>query len=171
MHMLVVAASTTTQEQNASGLVGLGPNSGSRVYSELGSNAGDAIVDRIFRQNTSSPNFITALLGRSDDPDHPYPGSFSVGEVISGYENVTSQPKLPVTSVSNDNSSVQHWQVLLDSDGIIGPNGKPIKISTQVSSTSDKTQLTAVFDTGYSLPQVPKYVSGSFACLAEHDNH
>lgn len=125
----------------------------------MGNGAGDAIVDRIFRQNTSSPNFITALLGRSDDPDHPFPGSFSVGEVIAGYENVTNQPKLSVTSVTKGNSGNQHWQVLIDPDGIIGPDGKPIDgYDSKVSTTKDKNQLTAIFDTGFSLPQVPKYV-------------
>ena len=136
------------------------------MHSAMGNGAGDAIVDRIFRQNTSSPNFITALLGRSDDPDHPFPGSFSVGEVIAGYENVTSQPKLNVTSVSKSASGGQHWQVLIDPDGILGPDGKPIDIyDSKVSSTKDKNQLTAIFDTGFSLPQVPKYVVVNLSSL------
>lgn len=130
--------------------------------------AGDAIVDRIFRQNTSSPNFITALLGRSDDPDHPFPGSFSIGEIVAGYENVTTQPKLNVTSVTKGNSGSQHWQVLVDPDGILGPDGKPINsYNSKVSSTADKTQLTAIFDTGFSLPQVPKYVRRFSASCAD----
>ena len=54
--------------------------------------------------------------------------------------------------------TAQHWQTLLDADGIIGPNGKVVDVTTGVSSTSNDKQLTVVFDTGYSLPQVPRYV-------------
>ena len=48
------------------GLIGLGPNSGSNVYVELGSDKGMAVLDSIFTQNTSTPNYITVLLGRLD---------------------------------------------------------------------------------------------------------
>lgn len=46
--------------------VGLGPNSGSNIYETVGSTVGAAVADRIFLQNTSTPNFVTVLLGRSD---------------------------------------------------------------------------------------------------------
>ena len=50
----------------------------------------------------------------------------------------------------------QHLQILLDPDGIIGPDGLPIPITSSVQQTKDKKQLTAVLDSGFSLPQLPQ---------------
>jgi hypothetical protein len=61
--------------------------------------AGAAPVDRIFRSNTSTPNYITALLGRYDDPTDTYPGDITVSEVVPGFEDVLNQPKLNCTEV------------------------------------------------------------------------
>lgn len=113
------------------------------------------MLDRIFRSNMSTPNFITILLGRSEDPTDPWPGDVTIGEILNDFENVTSQPKLAVTEVKTGNG--QHWQALLDPNGVIGPDGQPIKVSSKVKN-SDKTRLNAVFDTGFSLSQVPKSV-------------
>ena len=55
-----------------SGLIGLGPAVGSNILSTLGSDAGSPPLDMIFGQNTSTPNFLTILLDRSDDPDEVY---------------------------------------------------------------------------------------------------
>lgn len=145
------------------------------------------MLDRIFKQNTSTPNYITVLLGRSDDPSESPTGDITVGEIIPGYEAVTSQPQLDVSVLSSQNAVNQHWQILLDSDGIVGPAGNNVidefNIQTAVSSTSNKKQLTVSFpphqfvdrsspprvvqvviDTGYSLPQVPSYVHPT-SCL------
>jgi len=115
-------------------------------------------LDNIFTQNTSSPNFITVLLGRSDEPENPFPGDLTVGETLPQYSNVTSQPKLPVTSNPSDDTGNQHWQVLLDAQGAF-IDGVNIPMTTVVQSTSNVNQATAVFDSGFSLPQVPKSVS------------
>ncbi|KAI0696265.1 acid protease [Cytidiella melzeri] len=141
------------------GLIGLGPNFGSQVHDALNNASGDTALDNIFRQNTTTPNFLSILLQRDDDPAGVFPGELTIGEVIPGFENVTSQPKLNVTQVSTNERGNQHWQVLLDNDGVIGPDGKVIDIDTGVKSTSSKGQLTVVFDSGFSLPQVPKSVS------------
>lgn len=138
------------------GLIGLGPNYGSQIHSKLGNSQGDAVLDRIFQQNTATPNYLTILLGRDDDPSDKFPGDLTVGEVVPGYEAITSQPKLPVSQVSLNDLGDQHWQTLLDADGVIGPDGKSIDIKTVVKSTSNKKRLTAVFDSGFSLPQVPR---------------
>ncbi|KAI0030441.1 aspartic peptidase domain-containing protein, partial [Vararia minispora EC-137] len=148
-----VAPSSSNPE--GQGIIGLGPNSVSQVYNTLGdTSTGYSPINRIFRQNVSSPNFLSVLLGRSDDPDDPFPGQITVGEVLSGYQNISSQPRVNVT-YSND----QHWQVLLDPNGVLGPDGKPFNYTTGVSSTTNKLQLTAIFDTGFSLPQVPRAIS------------
>jgi hypothetical protein len=101
--------------------------------------------------------FSTVYLGRSDDPSDQFPGDLTVGEVLSGYEDVSNQPKLPVTQVSVAYSGDQHWQTLLDPNGIIGPDGKSVSFQSKISK-----QATVVFDTGFSLPQVPKVVSDAF---------
>jgi hypothetical protein len=71
-------------------------------------------------------------------------------------ENITSQPMLTVTTNPSSQSGNQHWQVLLNPDGILGPDGQPIPSRTKVSSTKNASQLTAIFDTGFTFNQVPR---------------
>jgi len=118
----------------------------SAIKKALNSNSATTPVDRIFSQNTSSPNFISVLLGRSDDPDNPWPGDITVGTVIEGYEAIQNQPKLTVATAKSGNL---HWSIVIDPDGIIGPNGGAVPVQTTVSSTKNSTQLTGFFDTGY----------------------
>ena len=167
------------------GLLGLGPNSGSRIYASLNNQPqGDSVLDRVFQQNFDlfaeaeffrHRNFLTVLLGRSSDPAELYPGDITVSEVLPGLENITNQSQVPVTILQTFESEDQHWQVLLDEDGIIGPDGQPILVTTGVQSTSNPNQLTAFFDTGFSFPQVPSCVkhmstfpSVAFVCLRHH---
>ncbi|KAI0044156.1 acid protease [Auriscalpium vulgare] len=153
--------STSTLPDDA--VIGVGPTSSSEVYSALGQKpAGDAPLDRIFRQNTSTPNSLTILLNRSDDPAEPVPGSITVGELVPGYERIVNQPTVNVTVNARKDSGEQHWQVLLDEDGVIGPDGQPINVKSAVASTSNKAQLTAVFDSGFSMPQVLPSVAEAF---------
>ncbi|KAK0487696.1 aspartic peptidase domain-containing protein [Armillaria novae-zelandiae] len=141
------------------GIIGLGPTSGSTIYNALNNSVGYPVLDRIFLQNTSTPNYLTVLLGRTQDPSDVFPGEISIGELLDGYSDVQSEPKLEVTIVPDGNSVYQHFQILLDEDGIIGPDGKPISIITGVNQTSNPRQATAVLDTGFSLSQVPKSVA------------
>lgn len=128
------------------GLIGLGPGKVSQIYSTLSNNQGSPPVDNIFSQNKSSPNFISVLLGRSDDPDNPFPGDLTVGTYLEGHEDIQNQPKLGVDTAKHGN---QHWSILLDAGGIIGPDGGSVPVKTGVSSTKNSQQLTAFFDTGY----------------------
>ncbi|KAI0064162.1 acid protease [Artomyces pyxidatus] len=151
---------TSATNPAGQGLIGLGPNTGSNVHIALKNQpAGDAVLDRIFRQNVTTPNYISVLLGRSNDPDELFPGDVTIAELIPGYESITNTTKVNVTSVPSKNSGSQHWQVLLDVNGIVGPDGNPVNVSSQVATTSNKKQLTAIFDTGFTLPQVPKYIA------------
>lgn len=152
-----------SQNQTAgSGLIGLGPHTGSQIQEVLGNGSGDPPLDRIFQLDKSTPNYITVLLGRADDPKDPIQGNLTIGEVLPGYSNLTSQPQLNVTVLPNTEAVGQHWQTLLDADGIIGPNGKVVDVTTGVASTSNDKQLTVVFDTGYTLAQVPSAVAQAF---------
>ena len=67
---------------------------------------------------------------------------------------MTGFPDFAAVSVFQSGS--QHWQTLIDEDGILGPDGQPIAVATVVDKTSNGKRLTAVFDTGFSLSQVPK---------------
>lgn len=156
---LQISADSTNP--SGTGLIGLGPSTGSNVKSAVGTSAGDPPLDRIFQTDTSTPNYLTVLLSRSNDPDEPFPGNITVGETVPGYDSVTSQPKISVTSVPTGDSGNEHWQVLLDSNGIIGPDGGFITYKTEVTATKDTSQMTVVFDSGFSLPQVPSSVAES----------
>ncbi len=93
------------------------------------------------------------------DPTDVFPGEIPIGELLDGYNDVESQPKLEVAVVPDVDSIQQHFQILLDEDGIKGPDGKPISITTKVKQASNSKQATAVLDTGFSISQVPKYVN------------
>ncbi|TFK70924.1 acid protease [Pluteus cervinus] len=145
-----------TDNPQGTGLIGLGPNSGSSIFQTVSTPASATVLDRIFLQNTTTPNFITVLLGRKQDPSDTYSGTITVGEVLSDFNAVTNQPKLLVTDVPIRDAGDQHFQILLDDDGLIGPDGNVIQLQTVVAGTQDKKQTTAVVDTGFSLPQLPK---------------
>ncbi|KAG1780516.1 aspartic peptidase domain-containing protein [Suillus placidus] len=153
----IFANSTDGFTQSIDGLIGLGPYTGSVIRFIGGTAAADPPLDRIFRSNNTISNFVAILLDRSDDPDEPYPGDLAIGEVLTTYEDVQTQPQHPVTSVMVPGN--QHWMTLLDENGIIGPDGKPITIKTQVTNTSYPKNATVVFDTGFTFPQVPSYVA------------
>ena len=80
--------------------------------------------------------------------------TFTIGEVISGQDSITSQPQLSVPSANLPQNN--HWVVSVDQNGIIGPDGNPVNATTVVQGTKNKNQLTAMMDTGYTFPQVPK---------------
>ena len=167
-----VQVSPTSNTPSDSGIVGLGPGSGSRILTSLnGQSRGDTVLDRIFQQNVSAPNILTVLLGRSNDPAELYSGEITVGEILPGYENITNEPHVPVTADPPLQSADQHWQVLLDENGIIGPDGNPIQVQTIVQGTQNRNQLTVMFDTGYSLPQVPLCVMCMFPLTLRRPYH
>lgn len=55
-----------------------------------------------------------------------------------------------------EEDSTQHWSVLLDE--IVGPDGKSIEVDSIVDDVPDN-KLVAVLDTGFTLPQVSRYIS------------
>jgi hypothetical protein len=58
----------TTDFPDGTGLIGLAPNSNSCVFAALGDQvAGDTPIDRIFRQDPSTPDFVSVLLNRPND--------------------------------------------------------------------------------------------------------
>jgi hypothetical protein len=154
-----IAALPTADNPPGGALIGLGPSFGSNVrLASNGNPNADPVLDRIFRQNRTTPNFLSVLLGRSDDPTDLFPGDITVGEILPGYEAISSQPQLPVSMVPINDFGDQHFQILLDRDGIIGPNGV-ISVTSLVSNTPDTQRATAILDTGFTIPQVPRCAS------------
>ncbi|KAL5522149.1 hypothetical protein ACEPAF_2006 [Sanghuangporus sanghuang] len=152
----------TADTPDVQGLIGLGPSSASQVRKQMKSSAGAPPLDRIFRQNTSTPNFLSVLLTRQEDnlPEGtaPQSGQLTVGSVIPTLGDITKQKKLPALV---DQFGVQHWQTLLDENGIIGPDGKPIPTNTSISDPEQGTeqQFHVMLDTGFTFPQVPRQVA------------
>ena len=142
------------------GLVGLGPRYGSEVLAAMNatSSAGDPPMDRIFALNTAIPNYITVLLSRPNDTAETYTGEMTISEILPEFQNITSQPNVSVSVLQSSISPDQHFSILLDSNGIIGPDGNAIKITSNATyaPTHDNSQLQVIFDTGFSLPQLPE---------------
>ncbi|KAH9172156.1 acid protease [Lactarius sanguifluus] len=144
------------------GLIGLGPNTGSRVHDALNDQStGNTPLDRIFRQNLTTPNYLTVLLNRLNDTAEAYTGAMTIGEVLPQYSNITNQPMVPISALQDSIAQAQHWSVILDENGIIGPDGKAIKVTSNATFAPkhDGDQLVAIFDTGFTLPQVPSEVA------------
>lgn len=156
-HFLVEVTPSSDSPEGI-GLIGLGPSTGSEVLTTLKNSAGDPPIDRIFRQNTSVPNFISVLLNRPNDTYATYTGEMTISEVLPLFQNISGQPKVPVSVLQSSINSAQHFSVLLDSDGIIGPDGKSIKTTSNASlaPSHGPDQLQVVFDTGFSMPQLPQ---------------
>jgi len=158
--------------QGYDGLVGLGPNDGSLIRQKINSAAGDTMLSRIFEQNQTTQNYISFLLDRKGDPKDPFTGQLTISELVPGYENITSMPKLDVETVHKllesgeyypidyliiaqlTKCKDQHWQALTDKDnGIIGPDGQIIKIDSIVPK-APSGQLVAVIDSGFTFSWV-----------------
>jgi hypothetical protein len=79
--------------------MGLGPNSGSQIMNKIDSSSADSVLSRIYTQNKTSQNFISFMLDRKGTPSHPVTGQITVSELVTGWENITSMPKLDVEQV------------------------------------------------------------------------
>ena len=89
------------------------------------------------------------MLSRQEGQSNPT-GLLSIGTVIPGLENITSQQKLPGLS-----DNIQHWLSLLDENGIILPDGSTYKTeSADTSGPGSPSQLHVMFDSGTTYPQV-----------------
>ena len=156
-----------TDEEMGTGIIGLGPTFNSRVHREFNTqlnfsnDIGDPPLERIFKQDPGLPNFLTVLLSRkSDDLNGPDPynqvGQLTIGRLIYGLHNIVDTPKLPVPDVIGWQRT-GHWQTELDANGIFGPDGQYMETISTVPG-GDNHRLNVVFDTGYSLPQLPAHV-------------
>ncbi|KAF5360512.1 hypothetical protein D9756_004880 [Leucocoprinus leucothites] len=140
------------------GVLGLGPSSGSFILSELSGLRGAPPLDRLFTANSTTPNYFTILLGRDNDPSTFFSGSITIGSVLPEYSDILSTPKLPIFLEEGSNSHNQHFEVQLDQDGIIGPDKQPVDLGAKLTLRNGG-RINAVLDCGFSLPQVPRHRS------------
>ncbi|CAA7262971.1 unnamed protein product [Cyclocybe aegerita] len=159
----VVDTSTFTSDihaQGYDGLIGLGPNESSVIRKKMKkADSSNTLVQRVFEANRSTENYITFLLDRKGDPGEQFKGQFTISEIVPGFENITSMPKLDVDKVNRLLKADQHWQALTDEDnGIIGPDGNAVTIDSIVPGAPEG-QFVAVVDSGFTFSQVPREVS------------
>jgi hypothetical protein len=161
--MVVLVTDTSSfsldiKAQGFEGLIGLGPNTGSVILDKIDDDTGNSVLNRMFSQNTTTANYLTLLLGRESSVNQSFTGQLTISEIVPGFEAVQSMPKLTVESVHKLTDEDQHWQTYTDAFGVIGPDGQPISVDSIVPKSPDN-QLVAVFDSGYTLPQVPRAMS------------
>ncbi|KAF5369254.1 hypothetical protein D9758_002638 [Tetrapyrgos nigripes] len=153
-------------DDSLSGVLGLGPTKLSDIRNLVNSSAGDPMINRIFQQNSSTPNYITFLLSRNASiegnnllsSDGYYPAQLTIGDIIPGLEGINNAPKLQ--ALEDQKTFGGTWVTLLDADGIIGLDGKRINTTTMVQNVTAGTeeQLRVLLDTGTSLPQLPAHI-------------
>jgi hypothetical protein len=137
--------------------MGIGFDAESIVRSKVGAVTGDTPLSRIFQQNMTTQNFVSLQLNRANDPSDPITGQITISELITGYESVASQPKLYLKNAFMDSSN-QHWAIVTDNNGVIGPDGNPIVVESIVPHITGG-QLVAVLDSGFTFSQVPRKMS------------
>ncbi|KAE9393460.1 acid protease [Gymnopus androsaceus JB14] len=145
----------------ANGILGIGPSSISAINKKYSSSKGEPFLSRIFKQNATLENYFTIFLSRSPDVEPPMAeaevGQFTLGEVIPLFEDIVNTSKLPVI---NDQYHSQRWEILLDANGVIGPDGEKINTTTRIKNPQSgaQTQLRVAFDSGFTMPQLPRNV-------------
>jgi hypothetical protein len=146
--------SPTLQSNGFQGLIGLVFDSTSVVRIKVGNDSGDTPLSRIFQLNKTTQNFVSLQLNRANDPTDTITGQITISELVSGYENVTTQTKLWLKDAFMDSGN-QHWAVVTDSDGVIGPDGSSIARESIVRHISGG-KMVAVLDSGFTFSQVPR---------------
>ncbi|KLO13868.1 acid protease [Schizopora paradoxa] len=151
-----------------SGVFGLGPRFASNILSLLNlSSTAEPAVDQILSSGSSGVgNLITLLLSRTlnlTESDFTSGGGFlTIGSIIESDEDITTQPKIPLFLIEEEGVGIQeHWEVLMDANGIIGPDGQPIPTTSLFNDTPTTNQLKTVFDSGFALPPVPENVASA----------
>jgi hypothetical protein len=82
-------------------------------------------------------------------------GQITIGKVVEGLEKILDSPRVPTLT---DPHGMAHWSSYLEDGAILGPDGEPIHFSSKVPNTTEPSRLRVIYDTGYTLPQLPREV-------------
>lgn len=141
------------------GILGLAFDQGSDVYVDtiqsfgMGNKQGRTFLGNIFSQDPSAPNLFSVLLGRTDDPDGPQEGLFTVSEYEPEYKAVAQQPKLHRTPAQLKNlTALPRWSVVMDKMTI---NGQDFQFNQSVVEGIPEGSTVTVLDTGFTFSQIP----------------
>ncbi|KAF9004738.1 aspartic peptidase domain-containing protein [Cyathus striatus] len=100
---------------------------------------GASVLENIFNQHPTQPNFIGFDLVRAQDMEGSKDGSFTIGEYDENYAAIEHVPKLPQFPLNSD-----RWTLLVD---VISANGKSVPLSSSISK-APKNRAVALLDTG-----------------------
>ncbi|CAE6415017.1 unnamed protein product [Rhizoctonia solani] len=138
------------------GLLGLGFDTLSSIANTVAKNTqqswGRTLLSNIFTSDPTTPNHIAFRLDRHDDGNNTDVGAFDVGTFAAGFEAVNNTAAIPIFSSSAQQNL--YWNVLVDG---VTLNGKPQTLKSTVNGgtqTPPAGKVSAVLDTGYSLPQL-----------------
>lgn len=144
------------------GIMGIAPpnddtaiNNAFKQANYTASNGGNP-VENIFAQNPNLTPQFTMLMTRNDGEVRSSGGVFTMGDPISEYAGITSQPVLPIV---NTTLGRYYWTVYLD--------GIKVNGNWHNSSTVNGTRLTAVLDSGTPTtsisPELVEFIYGADA--------
>ncbi|KZV97236.1 acid protease [Exidia glandulosa HHB12029] len=148
-----VDASNPVLNLGAVGVLGLGFTGLSAIDSTVngtGDSYGRSLLYNVFAQDASVPNFITFLLSRSNDPNAPVEGSFTISETDDDYTAVTNGVKVPTFPVEDP----IRWCVLLDG---FAADGKRFAVGTTVKKVASGKAV-ILLDSGTTFTYAPDTV-------------
>ncbi|KAG8700838.1 hypothetical protein FRC09_005727 [Ceratobasidium sp. 395] len=141
----------------ADGLLGLGFDTLSTIANTVasagpGQTWGRTLLSNIFISNPTTPNHIAFRLDRTGDGNNTDVGAFDIGTFASGLEAINNTAEIPIFSRSTQQNLF--WNILVDG---VTLNGKAQTLKTTVTGGGQSPpagKVSAVLDTGYSLPQL-----------------
>ncbi|KAG8743450.1 hypothetical protein FRC10_012030 [Ceratobasidium sp. 414] len=139
------------------GLLGLGFDTLSQIANTVaqigpGQTWGRTLLSNIFISDPTTPNHIAFRLDRTDDGNTTDVGAFDIGTFAAGLESINNTAQIPIFSSSA--TANLYWNILCDG---VTLNGKAQPLQSTVSGgtqTPPAGKVSAVLDTGYSLPQL-----------------
>ncbi|KAG9094398.1 hypothetical protein FRC07_011307 [Ceratobasidium sp. 392] len=151
------------------GLLGLGFDTLSSIAGAVaqtgpGQTWGRTLLSNIFISDPTTPNHIAFRLDRTDDGNNTDVGAFDIGTFAAGLEAINNTAEIPIFSSSTQQNL--YWNILVDG---VTLNGKAQTLKTTVTGGGQSPpagKVSAVLDTGYSLPQLsPELANAIYSAM------
>ena len=107
---------------------------------------GVGVMVNILSINPSLPTSFDIQLDRTGDFNISVTDTLFIGTHSPSFENVTSQPPLPVVNAL-------HWDIPMDGMNV---NGQAVSFNQSCVSGLNPGQISVSLDTGFTLPPLPK---------------